>query len=97
FYEQERNIPPCRRRIGPVVQANACQVNDRVTPVNNTTYAVGSSNRAFHPVNGRIACGSMVLFLSFAQKNSLSEFFCAKDLVSFALPETKCSAGSVTA
>jgi hypothetical protein len=22
----------------------------------------GSSNRAFHPVNGRIACGSMVLF-----------------------------------
>jgi hypothetical protein len=28
----------------------------------------GSSNRAFHPVNGRIACGSMVHFFSCSQK-----------------------------
>jgi hypothetical protein len=28
----------------------------------------GSSNWAFHPVNGSIACGSMVRFLSFSQK-----------------------------
>jgi len=38
-------------------------------------------------VNGRIACGSMVLFLSFSQKNSQSEFFCEKDRESSALPE----------
>jgi hypothetical protein len=31
----------------------------------NRSYAVGSSNRAFHPVHGRIACGSMVLLFLF--------------------------------
>jgi hypothetical protein len=38
-------------------------------------------------MNGRIACGSMVLFLSFSQKNSQSEFFCEKDRESSTLPE----------
>jgi hypothetical protein len=38
-------------------------------------------------MNGRIACGSMVLFLSFSQKNSLCEFFCEKDRESSTLPE----------
>jgi hypothetical protein len=41
----------------------------------------------FHPVKGRFACGSMVLLFSFSQKNSLSEFFCEKDLASSALSE----------
>jgi hypothetical protein len=35
----------------------------------------GSSNRAFHPMNGRIACGSMVLLLFFFQKNHVVNFF----------------------
>jgi hypothetical protein len=33
FCEKEWNLLPCRRRIGPVVPADACQVNDRVTCV----------------------------------------------------------------
>jgi hypothetical protein len=43
------------------------------------------------------ACGSMVHFLSLAQKNSHCEFFCAKDQGSFTLPEAQRSSGSVTA
>jgi hypothetical protein len=38
-------------------------------------------------VEARFACGSMVHFLSFSQKNSLSEFFCEKDLAPSALLE----------
>jgi hypothetical protein len=37
-----------------------------ITVLGYTSYAVSSSNHAFHPVNGRIACGSMVLFFSFS-------------------------------
>jgi hypothetical protein len=33
FCEKEGNLPPCRRRIGLVVPADACWVNDRVSPV----------------------------------------------------------------
>jgi hypothetical protein len=32
FCEKECLIPPCRRRIGPFVPADACRVNDRVSP-----------------------------------------------------------------
>jgi hypothetical protein len=57
----------------------------------------GSSNRAFHPMNGRIACGSMVHVLSCSQRNSLSEFLCEQDLASSALPEAEIPFGSGTA
>jgi hypothetical protein len=33
FVEKGRVLAPCRRRIGPVVQADVCQVNDRVRRV----------------------------------------------------------------
>ncbi len=39
-----------------------CRISDRVSRVSLQDVRGGSSNRAFHPVNGRIACGSMVLF-----------------------------------
>jgi hypothetical protein len=51
----------------PVGGEISCRVNDRVSRVTNTTYAVGSSNRTFHPVNGRIACGSMVFVYLFQE------------------------------
>jgi hypothetical protein len=38
----------------------------------------GSSNRAFHPVHGRIACGSMVLLLSFSHKFCTECKICVK-------------------
>gem|GEM_PF-3234779 len=40
FYEQDWFFPPCRRRVGPFIQAHAGFGTDRVTPVNNTSYAV---------------------------------------------------------
>ncbi|MFP4436305.1 MAG: hypothetical protein ACLFVO_03585 [Chloroflexaceae bacterium] len=52
----------------------------RVTPVNNTTYAV--TDPAEHFVSGRAKETR-----SFAQKNSLSEFFCAKDKKRTMLPQ----------
>jgi hypothetical protein len=57
----------------------------------------GSSNRAFHPVNGRIACGSMVLLIFFTKIWLAEPNFREKDLVSSALPEAKFPARSVTA
>jgi hypothetical protein len=36
-------------------------------------------NGTFHPMKARFACGSMVHFLSFSQKNSQGEFFCEKE------------------
>jgi hypothetical protein len=33
FCEKAWNLPPCRRRIGPFDQADACLVNDRVSRV----------------------------------------------------------------
>jgi hypothetical protein len=47
----------------------------------------GCSNQTVNQMEARFACGSMVLLFSFAQKNSQREFFCAKDLVTSALPE----------
>ncbi len=38
--EKDGPIPPCRRRIGPWVQAHAWFGTDRVSPVSNTSYAV---------------------------------------------------------
>jgi hypothetical protein len=35
FYEKEWNLPPCRRRIGPVVPADAWFGTDCVSPVND--------------------------------------------------------------
>ncbi len=40
FVKKIRFLPPCRRRIGPVVPADAWFGTDRVTPVSNTRYAV---------------------------------------------------------
>jgi hypothetical protein len=51
------------------------------------SYAVGSSNRAFHLVNGRIACGSMVHFDLFSQKICTVCKFFVKKIGSSALPE----------
>jgi hypothetical protein len=68
FYEKEWNLPPCRRRIGPVVQADACQVSDRVTRVSYASYAVQAYFGLLTGSNARFACGSMVLFDLFSQK-----------------------------
>jgi hypothetical protein len=46
-----------------------------ITVLGYTSYAVGSSNHAFHPVNGRIACGSMVLFFLFHKNVALRATF----------------------
>jgi hypothetical protein len=46
-----------------------------ITVLGYTSYAVSSSNHAFHPVNGRIACGSMVLFFLFHKNVALRATF----------------------
>jgi len=54
FPEKECSIPPCRRRIGPVVQADAWFGTDCVTPVNDRTYAVDVQTGRLIEMNGPI-------------------------------------------
>gem|GEM_PF-3169844 len=63
-----------------------CQVNDRVTPVMLHALCGRSSNQAFHPLNGRVACGSMVLLVFLFQKIHNMNFL-KQDRVSSAWPE----------
>jgi len=96
FPEKECSIPPCRRRIVPVVQADAWFGTDRVTPVNNTTYAVNIQTSRLVSMEARFACGSMVLLFSFSQKScTLCNFF-VKRMVGSALPQAKFPSRSVT-
>ncbi len=38
--EKAWNLPPCRRRVGPFIQAYAGVETDRVSPIIDTSYAV---------------------------------------------------------
>jgi hypothetical protein len=97
FCEQERDLPPCRRRIGAFIPDEHLIWNRPRNSCYLHALHGRSSNRAFHPVNGRIACGSMVLLIFFTKIWLCEPNFREKDLVSSALPEAKFPARSVTA
>jgi len=40
FVKKNKNVPCCRRRIGPFIQVNTWSGTDRVTRVSNTRYVV---------------------------------------------------------
>ena len=75
FPEKEFSIPPCRRRIVPVVQADVWFGTDRVTPVNNTTYAVNIQTSRLVSMEAGFACASMVLFFLLHKKVALCATF----------------------
>jgi hypothetical protein len=69
FFQKGCPVPPCRRRIGPVVQADAWFGSNRVTPVIYTTYAIPPPEvdiAPFDDAQGRLRQGGR--FYSFSQK-----------------------------
>jgi len=73
------------------------RVRDRVTPVILQKLRSEHTNRAFHQMDVRFACGSMVLFRSFWKKSGSESHFFPKRMVCSALPEAKFPFGFVTA
>ncbi|MFP4440654.1 MAG: hypothetical protein ACLFVO_25750 [Chloroflexaceae bacterium] len=80
FYEKEKKSTMLPQAVCVSSGETPGLINHRVSRVNYTTYAV--TDPAEHFVSGRAKETR-----SFAQKNSLSEFFCAKDKKSTMLPQ----------
>jgi hypothetical protein len=70
FVNKGWNLPPCRRRIGPVVPADAWFGTDRISPVKEQNLRGSRANRAVAPLQNSSAGGSMILSYLF---QSLSE------------------------
>jgi hypothetical protein len=67
FRKKQCSIPPCRRRIGPFLQADAWLGTDRVTRVKEHKLRGEHSNRTFDQVKASFACGSMVVVVFVVQ------------------------------